>query len=455
MASIRKRGKSYSVIYDYRDSEGKITAEGEGAAVITVTTDDRGLTAECAVKVTHIHVITHVDAEEPTCTQTGCTEHWACIEGEFPCRKYFSDAEGTEEIEPSSTVVRPLGHNVTDAPQKTREVAPTCTVNGGYDLVYKCARCNDVVNRQHVTVEATGHTWGSWETVTEATETSAGKQKRTCSVCGETEENIVPPAGHVHDLEFVAQVDPECTTQGVAEHYECRNKTACGMWFYDANGEQQVVDKTQLRLPARGHSKERRTEITEVSAGCEEAGGYTETSYCTRCGAVLSVDHVTDEPSGHEWDGGKVTRQATLKKEGQRTFTCTVCQETRTETIPQPVRITQGTARTTNNHPCYPDYLIDPYLHDGEDLSGVLFTRYLKDGERNTLFMNYGSEPETIHAFIATEGGVPEVCDTMTGEVSEAQVIRRQEAGENGQQAGYEIELTLPCNYGILVVSKA
>ena len=43
----------------------------------------------------------------------------------------------------------------------------------------------------------------------------------------------------------------------------------------------------------------------------------------------------------------------------------------------------------------------------------------------------------------------------MTGEVSEAQVIRRQEAGENGQQAGYEIELTLPCNYGILVVSKA
>ena len=140
----------------------------------------------------------------------------------------------------------------------------------------------------------------------------------------------------MHDLEFVAQVDPECTTQGVAEHYECRNKTACGMWFYDANGEQQVVDKTQLRLPARGHSKERRTEITEVSAGCEEAGGYTETSYCTRCGAVLSVDHVTDEPSGHEWDGGKVTRQATLKKEGQRTFTCTVCQETRTETIPQP-----------------------------------------------------------------------------------------------------------------------
>ena len=125
------------------------------------------------------------------------------------------------------------------------------------------------------------------------------------------------------------------------------------------------------------------------------------------------------------------------------------------ETIPQPVRITQGTARTTNNHPCYPDYLIDPYLHDGEDLSGVLFTRYLKDGERNTLFMNYGSEPETIHAFIATEGGVPEVCDTMTGEVREAQVIRRQEAGENGQQAGYEIELTLPCNYGILVVSKA
>ena len=125
------------------------------------------------------------------------------------------------------------------------------------------------------------------------------------------------------------------------------------------------------------------------------------------------------------------------------------------ETIPQPVRITQGTARTTNNHPCYPDYLIDPYLHDGEDISGVLFTRYLKDGERNTLFMNYGSEPETIRAFIETDGGVPEVFETMTGEICEAKVVRSQEAGEKGQKAGYEIELTLPCYHGILVVSKA
>ena len=29
MASIRKRGKSYSVIYDYRDSEGKIRQKWE------------------------------------------------------------------------------------------------------------------------------------------------------------------------------------------------------------------------------------------------------------------------------------------------------------------------------------------------------------------------------------------------------------------------------------------
>ena len=38
---------------------------------------------------------------------------------------------------------------------------------------------------------------------------------------------------------------------------------------------------------------------------------------------------------GHKWDAGKVTKEATAAAEGVRTFTCTVCGETKTEPIPR------------------------------------------------------------------------------------------------------------------------
>ena len=43
--------------------------------------------------------------------------------------------------------------------------------------------------------------------------------------------------------------------------------------------------------------------------------------------------HVVKE--NHQWDAGKVTKKATEKQAGTRTYTCTVCEATRTETIPK------------------------------------------------------------------------------------------------------------------------
>lgn len=116
------------------------------------------------------------------------------------------------------------------------------------------------------------------------------------------------------------------------------------------------------------------------------------------------------------------------------------------EAIPHPIVITAGTAGTFNNHPSYDSYLIDPYMHTGEDLDGVLFCRYLKDEMRNTLFMNYGSHPDIIEVLVKTKGDIPEIWDTFTGEIRKAKVIRKTEEG-------YVIRLELPCNYGLLVVS--
>ena len=36
---------------------------------------------------------------------------------------------------------------------------------------------------------------------------------------------------------------------------------------------------------------------------------------------------------GHSWDGGKVTKAATCTAAGTKTYTCTRCKKTRTETI--------------------------------------------------------------------------------------------------------------------------
>ena len=39
--------------------------------------------------------------------------------------------------------------------------------------------------------------------------------------------------------------------------------------------------------------------------------------------------------TGHKWDEGKVTKEATETSEGIKTYTCTVCSETKTEAIPK------------------------------------------------------------------------------------------------------------------------
>lgn len=114
--------------------------------------------------------------------------------------------------------------------------------------------------------------------------------------------------------------------------------------------------------------------------------------------------------------------------------------------IPHPVEIVKGCAGTRNNHPAYDAYLIDPYMHGGEDLTGVLFNRYLKDGKRNTLFMNYSRTPEVIEVWLQGRGTEPEVWNTFTGETGPAAILKTEEDG-------CLIRLELPCNYGIMVVS--
>ncbi len=116
--------------------------------------------------------------------------------------------------------------------------------------------------------------------------------------------------------------------------------------------------------------------------------------------------------------------------------------------IPHPVEIISGCAETVNHHPCYGNYLIDPYIHTGEDISGVMFNRYRKDDSRHTLFMNYGSAVETVQVRVRSEGCRPTVWDTFTGEIKDAQVI-------SCDGADYVVQLELPTTHGVVLVTDA
>ena len=53
--------------------------------------------------------------------------------------------------------------------------------------------------------------------------------------------------------------------------------------------------------------------------------------YCTKCG-FLNPNYVESECE-HTWDNGEVTTKPTCTKDGVKTFTCSKCTETKTETV--------------------------------------------------------------------------------------------------------------------------
>ena len=98
-------------------------------------------------------------------------------------------------------------------------------------------------------------------------------------------------------------------------------------WTLDADGKWQgytVSDKG-----ACTHTDYGTTENT-VPATCGKAGRVD--TICSNCGEVVSTRELP--PTGaHVWGNGVVTTAPTETTPGVRTFTCTVCGQTRTETI--------------------------------------------------------------------------------------------------------------------------
>jgi len=285
------------------------------------------------------HDLSHHNAVPHTCTADGTVEYWDCS----VCGKKFSDPNGTAEITNIADPNDPARHSLV----KTDEKAPTCTDDGNR-AYWTCSECGNIFSDESgtiqttfadVTVPATNHNWsidwssdgtGHWHDCTnancpitennqkdgyavhtpgnDATETTP----QTCDVCG---YELAPALGHIHanHLTFIAEVPETCTADGVKEHYECE----CGKLFAD---DQAATEVTLESLKIAAHH----TYGTDWESDNDDDHYHV----CSVCSDKADV-------TPHSYDNGVITTPATETTEGVKTYTCSVCHHTKTETVPK------------------------------------------------------------------------------------------------------------------------
>lgn len=189
----------------------------------------------------------------------------------------------------------------------------TCTEDGYTGDTY-CKDCREKLEAGSV-IKKLGHTWDNGVITKEATETEEGIKTYTCKTCGETKTESIPITSH-HWNQGTITKKATCTENG-EKTYHCTD---------------EGCDKTWIEtIPATGHQH---TELRDKKTATCGEDGYSGDLYCKDCGQLISKGAVV-KATGHSWDSGKVTEAATCKKEGTKTYTCSICGDTKTEAIPK------------------------------------------------------------------------------------------------------------------------
>ena len=102
---------------------------------------------------------------------------------------------------------------------------PSCAADG--IKTFTCSKCGDSYTES---IPATGaHSYGGWQTVTEAGCITEGLEKRAC-FCGATQTTTTPALGH----DCVAYYVPATCVEPAFTHYECRR---CTLIYDEYGGE--------------------------------------------------------------------------------------------------------------------------------------------------------------------------------------------------------------------------
>ena len=185
---------------------------------------------------------------------------------------------------------------------------PTCTKTGVKQ--YTCTICSETKTEE---IAALGHDYSSdWTIDTAAACETVGSKSHHCTRCdSKIDVTEIPASGHSWNDGSIT-TEPTCTDEGV-KTFTCN---ACGKTRTEA-------------VAALGHNYSSDWTI-DTAAVCETVG--SKSHHCTRCD---SKKDVTEIPASgkHTWNNGVITKPATIAEEGVKTYTCTVCGVTRTETI--------------------------------------------------------------------------------------------------------------------------
>ena len=197
------------------------------------------------------------------------------------------------------------------------------------------------------------HSWDAGKVTTEATCTTDGVKTYTCSVCKTTKTETIKATGH-KETEIRNAVEATCQQEGYTGDKVCKTcgtvlekgttivkkdhswdagkvttEATCttdGVKTYTCSVCKTTKTET---IKATGHKE---TEIRNaVEATCQQEG-YTGDKVCKTCGTVLEKG-TTIVKKDHSWDAGKVTTEATCTTDGVKTYTCSVCKTTKTETL--------------------------------------------------------------------------------------------------------------------------
>lgn len=345
-----------------RCHDKKDETSGEALGHNWRTSSDKNSKTCIRCKTTHIHTWDEGKySVEPTCKDAG--------------KKLFTctDCGDTKTV-----AVKSLGHDY----QLVRTDPATCTTPAINH--YACSRCEDTVDQEDKDHPALGHDWKKnddgtvtcqrcgqthehkWNTevISEASCTTDGVTRHTCSICGDTYDDVVK-GGHKwtykktgtntsvclctvcgktkeHNFSIFSdkeseKKDPTCTKAGmvVATCADCGRRR----WVYDEtrpalghdwkdNGDGTATCQREGCGKSHTHTLDE-GEVTKKPS-CEEKGVKTYRCTETNCNYTKTEDIAA---TGHNWDDGKITTKASCDHTGVKTYTCKACGDTRTETI--------------------------------------------------------------------------------------------------------------------------
>ena len=311
----------------------------------------------------------------PTCTEQGYTHHVCTVKG---CT--YAPVDDTYVAATDHTWV------------KTQTLPPTCTEQG--TAFYKCSACGATRTEK---IAPLGHDLSRCDLKPAATCTQPGRAVGTCARCGVQIDEVIPAKGHDYSYAETS-VAPTCTEPG---HYKGTCPT-CGKDYDDV-------------VPALGHDWGEW--VTSIEPTVSTVG--YRYHVCNRDGCGYREGEDIPKLHTHTWDAGVVTQKPTAAEPGVRTYTCTVCGQTRTEAIPA-----TGVPETCNGGPACPGYAF-------------------RDMPAPSIWSHAGLDYCIDHGYIA---GTSATTVTPDGECTRAMIVSilYRVQGEPAKVNGYELKKLAP-----------